>query len=117
MAQLVWSGTHTITQNMARYGDAVKDVALNVGNAVAPRIETDAKNEASWTDRTGHARAGLNVQVWQTDNGDVTVIQLAHGMYYGIFLEVRNQGRYAIIMPILQRYYPVVWRMITEALR
>lgn len=117
MATIQWTNTIQITQNMSRYGDAIKDAMLAIGEYNAPRMEADAKHEANWQDHTGHARGTLNAQVWQTDNGDVTIIQLSHGVFYGIFLEVRNQGRYAIVIPMMQRYYPIVWKMVEEALK
>lgn len=116
-ARMEWTGTIQITQNMSNYGDALKQMALGIGESVAPRMETDAKHEAKWQDRTANARQSLNGRAWQTDNGDVTIIQLSHGVFYGLFLEVRNQGRFAIVIPMMQRYYPIVWNMVKEALK
>lgn len=117
MAQIVWAGTVEITQNMQRYGEAIKDTMLSIGESVAPRMETDAKHEAKWQDHTANARQSLNGRAWQTDNGDVTIIQLSHGVFYGLFLEVRNQGRFAIVIPMMQRYYPIIWKMVMGVLK
>lgn len=63
--------------------------------------KADAQNymreEAPWTDRSGNARAGLHAKV-NYPEGAVEMI-LAHSMWYGIFLEVANSGKYQIIGP------------------
>lgn len=111
-----WSGIEKMQSNIKTYGNKVEDVPLKLGQYYAPQMETDAKNEAKWIDRTGNARAGLNARVWQENGGNTTIIQLAYGVFYGRFLELRWQGRYAIILPILQRYYPQVGASLRAAL-
>ena len=70
-----------------------------------------AKVNARWTDRTGNARGGI---VGQADNSGARrghwEIHLAHSVSYGIWLEVRFGGRYAIIRPTLERIAPQYWR-------
>lgn len=61
-----------------------------------------AKEQASWGDRTGDARAGLDTDVSQ--EGEVIVWTLFHTVEYGIWLEVRWNGKYAVIMPTLELY-------------
>ncbi|WP_231123368.1 hypothetical protein [Mycobacterium asiaticum] len=63
------------------------------------------KDRARWRDDTGNrkdrvpgaARAGLNTS---TDlKGTHKVIRFAHGVDYGIWLEIKNNGKWQIIMP------------------
>lgn len=58
------------------------------------------KENARWTDRTGAARAGL-----RTTTEHIPMVRhsinLIHSVAYGIWLEVRWSGRYAIIVPAL----------------
>ncbi len=61
-----------------------------------------AKANAPWEDRTGDARAGLNVDL-QTD-GESIVMSLFHTVDYGLWLEVIESGKFAIIMPTLQDF-------------
>lgn len=61
-----------------------------------------ARANAPWEDRTGDARAGLNVSV--DSDGDSIVMQLFHTVDYGLWLEVIQSGRFAIIMPTLQDF-------------
>ena len=116
MAQMKWTGLEQMQRNIMGYGQAVKKVPFAIGQYYAPQMETDAKHEAKWTDRTGNARQSLNGRVWQENNGNTTIIQLAHGVFYGKHLELHYQGRYAIILPILQRYYPQVGESLVAAL-
>jgi hypothetical protein len=64
------------------------------------RVEGKARTGASWTDRTGNARQGL------TATPDIGVgyyaVDLFHQVPYGIWLEVRWSGRYAIIVPTVK---------------
>jgi len=59
------------------------------------------KNNAPWTDRTGNARAGLFVV--PNTREKVKTIVFSHTVSYGIWLEVRNNGKYQIIMPAVHR--------------
>jgi hypothetical protein len=58
------------------------------------------KENASWTDRTGAARSGLRTTTEHQPKVRHT-IHLFYSVPYGIWLEVRNSGRYAIILPAL----------------
>lgn len=52
---------------------------------------------APWTDRTGAARSGLHTATLK-GSGKHTIV-FAHSVPYGIWLEVKNSGRYEVIMP------------------
>jgi hypothetical protein len=58
------------------------------------------KVNAPWTDRTGAARGGL--AAIPHNSGGTHEIDLAYSVYYGIFLEVCNSGKYAIITPSIR---------------
>lgn len=71
-----------------------------------PEIENWMKANAPWTDRTGNARQTLHVEVMATIHQITT--ELAHGMYYGIYLERKNAGRYAIVTPAVDHWTPIL---------
>jgi hypothetical protein len=78
-------------------------------------IEAHLKTKAPWTDRTGNARTGLAAQaVKETD--DVYSIVMTYSVRYGIFLEVCNDGKYAIVKPTLAVYGPKVIAMTNKLL-
>jgi hypothetical protein len=72
-----------------------------------------AQDNAPWEDRTGDARAGLDVDVrWE---GDSIIWQMFHTVDYGIYLETRWNAKFAIIMPTLELYAPQIGQGMSEA--
>jgi hypothetical protein len=63
----------------------------------APRAESAMKSGAPWRDQTTNARNSLNAHSEHGATKDELV--LAHGVDYGIWLEIANGGGYAIITP------------------
>lgn len=53
---------------------------------IASELEQDAKSRANWLDRTGNARRNLHAGL-EHRKGD-RVLYLAHGVWYGHFLEL-----------------------------
>lgn len=73
--------------------------------ALAEEMVNYAKENRPWTDRTEKARLGLQAQVFWQDREHFTIF-LGHGpdVEYGIWLEVRWGGRYAILVPTLEYF-------------
>lgn len=61
----------------------------------ATKLRAGAQRGARWTDRSGSARQRLNAYVSAMSNG--YRITLAHGVEYGIWLELAHEKKYAII--------------------
>ncbi|QXO13675.1 hypothetical protein SEA_DUMPTRUCK_19 [Gordonia phage DumpTruck] len=74
------------------------ELIIDVG---ASRGEAYMKNNAPWTDRTGAARSGLTATSFHED--DKSTVVFAHSVHYGIWLEVKNDGEYEIIMPAVHQ--------------
>lgn len=72
----------------------------------AARAEAEAKTGAPWTDRTGAARNGLHGSS-SVGPGQAELV-LSHGVDYGIWLELKNSGAYATVIPTLQRIGPAL---------
>lgn len=80
------------------------------------RMVAAAKLTAPWTDRTGNARNGLSTEIgWQP--GIQHTIDLFHRVTYGIFLETRWGGRYAIILPTLKVGGRDTMKLLSKLLR
>lgn len=77
--------------------DAAVDITFD---AMAARAASMMRANAPWTDRTGNARAGLKA-VHESEPMVEHRLVLLHSMPYGIWLEVRWSGRYAIIAPTM----------------
>jgi hypothetical protein len=58
------------------------------------------KQNAPWSDRTSAARTGLTATAFSA--GRTHEILMAYSVYYGIWLEIANSGRYAVITPALR---------------
>ena len=61
--------------------------------------ETYAKSKAPWTDRTANARSGLS-STWTGSIGSGSAkfeIDIFHRVPYGIWLEVKYNGKFSII--------------------
>lgn len=63
----------------------------------AVRWQSLAQATRPWTDQSGAARAELKGEATVTDMGGE--ITLSHGVHYGIYLELANRRRYAVIKP------------------
>jgi hypothetical protein len=86
-----------------------------LADAYAPQIEVWMKQEAPWTDRTGNARQTLFGEVQEVVNQMVAVV-IGHGVDYGIYLELKNAGRYAIVNPALDFWAPRLWADVVAML-
>lgn len=110
-ARIEWRGADEVRRNMAVYGGKVHDAVRAVANYWAGVLEAYAKDEASWTDRTGNARQGLHTFIEELAQ-DTVALYLSHGVEYGKYLELRWQGRFAIIMPTLESHYAQISAML-----
>ena len=97
------------------YASAIHKGVLAIAQRWAPQIANWMKQNAPWEDRTSHARQTLYTEVTDVTNQMVS-LTLSHGVYYGIFLEVNNAGRYAIINPALDHFAPLIWADVQRML-
>jgi len=97
------------------YASAIHRGVKAIVDRWAPEIENWMKQNAPWTDRTGNARQTLHTEVEEVVDEMVEII-MAHGVYYGIYLELCNAGRYAIINPALDHFAPKIWQDVRRML-
>lgn len=91
--------------NLEGFDQKAQRAMVAAAQYVAPQAEQWMKNNAKWTDRTGAARNGLGAKV-ESGQGRVGIV-LYHSVPYGVFLEVRWGGKYAIIEPTIQVMAPL----------
>lgn len=77
--------------------------------------ENELKTTAPWQDQTSNARNGLAARYVGSDGSKHTMV-LFHQVPYGIWLEVRFDGRYAVILPTVQSVGPKVLKTIQKIL-
>lgn len=76
--------------------EAKAKVALELlGDTVAKDMEAYAKTNRPWTDQTGDARNRLHGD--SQNLGSKVRCSISHGVDYGIYLELCNEGKYAIL--------------------
>lgn len=108
-----WEGEQDVLRNMEAFGRRVEAAVLAIAEYFAPIIESKAKENASWIDRTGNARAALHTVVIEMARG-VVALYLYGGMDYNVWLELRWAGRYAIILPTMEAHYAPISKMLRE---
>ena len=76
-----------------------------------------ARQNAPWTDRTTNARNGLFSRVNRQGAGPLRQYELilGHSVPYGLWLETRWSGRYAIVKPTLNQTGPELMRTLSRA--
>ena len=84
-------------------------------DTLAKQMEAYAKANRVWNDITGQARGTLKGSwKWQ---GDVARVELSHGVYYGVYLELCNERRYAIIRPTIYYLAPKAVKGLANILK
>ena len=109
------------------YVRAVRAGIHGVCQRWAPEIENWMKSNRPWTDRTSNAVQTLHAEVNPPSAAEVldTIeLVMAHGVIYGYWLEGVNylkgftttqQGRrYAVVLPALDHFGPLIWRDIRQ---
>ena len=122
------------------YGQKALVAVQAAANYWGQSIQDEARQNASWVDRSANARGGLFFAVdgfglepvtgevtpearsemsdETVENGsrDMLIITLGHTVFYGKFLEMSNGGRYAIIMSTIESNLPNLERLLQEGL-
>lgn len=99
--------------NIDRFVKQLENGIILVFELYAPQIEGDMKENAPWTDRSGNARQTLKVFWYKPEDG-VLALVAKQQMDYGLWLELKNGGRFAIVLPTLEQYYGQVWGDIRD---
>lgn len=91
----------TLFADAAKFGPRLERAITSAVEFQATRSESYMRSNASWNDQTGNARSGLHTNT--EHHGSEHRIIFAHSVSYGIWLEIRWSGRYAIILPAVEQ--------------
>ena len=108
-----WIGqppAEAFSAGLDQYAQDLKAALYQLALSFAPKIEAWMKQMAPWTDRTGNLRASLFAAVEELVNE--IAIYIDYGLQYGVYLEFKNAGHYAIIAPALDYWSPQVWKAV-----
>ena len=111
-----WQKTPRQAWNVRAYQVVVQRAVFNLLEMWSAKIEAEMKQDALWKDRTGNARQSLASFAFTMPDG-TPVLVAKQQMEYGLWLEIGNGGRYAIVMPTLEFYYGQVMDSVRELLR
>ena len=96
----------TLNPSLAVFTARVLVVTDQILEHMAEKVQAYAQENAPWEDQTGAAREGLTAIV---DLGGLRhAIILYHTVEYGIWLEIKHSGLYAIILPTIEVMGPQV---------
>ena len=106
-----WKGD--LSGNLQTLGARTKNRMVATARYIAPQIQSDMRTNAPWQDQTSNARNGLFAVVVVSTNA-VSIV-LYHSVPYGIWLELRWSGKYAIITPSLAKWGPKFFALLAKA--
>ncbi len=99
-------------QRLQQIGPQIKRAMVAAAMKVAPEGEAWMKSNATWRDQTGNARNGLRGQAIVSKNRVAVVF--SHSVPYGIWLEVRWDGKYAVLVPAVERFAPRTMELVAR---
>lgn len=94
-----------LSKNLDKMAAKLGAVVLMYSATKASELQAKMKLNRPWTDRTGMAKATLSAKVSQPST-TIVRITLAHGVEYGIWLELAHNKNYAIIAPTVREEGP-----------
>ena len=102
------TGSAGVNKNLSDWADRQRGAVIMLAKVWVGKLEGRAKSNAKWTDRTSNARNGL----FGTTEiaGNEVKIYLGHSIDYGVFLELANEGKYAILKPTIDAAIPEIHR-------
>lgn len=100
-------GGSTLKKGLDAIPPKLTAAVLMYATTKASEIQGTMKLNRPWTDRTGMAKALLTAKPSQPSETLIR-ITLAHGVEYGIWLELANEKNYAIIGPTVTKESPRV---------
>jgi len=112
---MMLSGVSTVKGNIDKMARKTLDNLMDAFGRTITWAEAEAKAKAPWTDRTGNARQSITGS-GPAENSNVYSWALCIGMFYGVYLELSNGGKYRIIWPTIEGSRPELTSNIKNAL-
>lgn len=104
-----------LTSNIKALPAKVNTAIAAVTDAYAAQGENEMRKNAPWKDRTSAARNGLHAKA--THVAGRHTVTFAHGVSYGIWLEVRWAGKYSIVGPTIRTTSRLLMRDLRGLMR
>lgn len=104
-----------MVERVERYKRSLLEAIYRLAEEWSRRIADDVKRNHAWKNRTGDAEAGIFGRAFRLATGALIVI--GGSVFYQIHLERRWGGRYAGIIPALQRAYGPIMASLQQLVR
>jgi len=91
----------TLSSGIANFQFRTANEMADIAGDFAEELLEYARANAPWSDRTGDARGGLDYEV--SLRNESLEVSLFHTVDYGIWLEIRWGGKFAIIIPTVEQ--------------
>lgn len=115
-ANVTWqTSPGSMADRVASYAKKLLAAVYALATEWASRIESQMKSGARWKDQTGNARRGLFGRAMRLAVG--AVIVCGGSVFYQIYLERKNAGRFAIIMSTMQANYAGIFASLRALVR
>lgn len=96
-----------ISPNLTAMQRKVSPVVKMYMSSKVPIIDSYMKVNRPWTDRTNLAK--LTLRARQSSISETKErITVAHGVSYGIWLELANEKKYSILKPTIDKFKPEI---------
>lgn len=102
------SQSNSFADDVERFISQVMVELADVSYRGAIACQNHMKRHAPWTNRTGHARQRLTATSALNLEEKAFIITLAHGVDYGVYLELAHEKRFAIILPTIRVLAPQI---------
>ena len=110
-----WNGSlEKLSNNITKWDAKTREKIDNMAHQIAAEGRAYQIANAPWTDRTGRARRFMRGYV--TKEKHRTIITFSHGqpIYYGVYLELKNGGRFAIVRPTTMKFADETMRRLRK---
>lgn len=104
-----------LAKGLAEREIKTKDSLGLYADTISKKMEAHAKSNYKWIPRTGLAHQSIN-STWRWI-GDIARVELSHGASYGIYLELCNEKRYAIVKPTIDLISPQAIKGLANILK
>jgi hypothetical protein len=97
------NGLNEVLKNLNDWAQKQKAGCEAVAKTTAANMQNYARDKRRWKDITGAARAGLHGDGgWESE----TVLKafIAHGMDYGVYLELAHDRKYKLLEEVRDRF-------------
>jgi predicted peptidase len=105
------SGSAKVIANLYKWATEKKTGCEAVSVVTAANMVNYAKVNKRWKCQSGHARGKLHGGAYW-ENPETLKTYIAHGVSYGVFLELANDGKYAILEESINKYKDVWFKSI-----